>query len=191
MSCVVDAWVSDAPIQNVGAGEEGMHWYAVYTYPRHEKAVTEQLGAKSVETFLPTFVTLRSRRDRRVRIEEPVIPGYVFTRMRPGQRNAVLSAPGVIRMLSFNGRPAAIEDSEIESIRRCVERGVRLGPHPSLTVGDRVRVRSGVLEGLEGQITRCKDGRRLVIPITLIGQSVAVDIDVELLERIDAGSVMN
>lgn len=91
-------------------------------------------------------------------------------------------------MLSFNGSPAPIDDSEIEAVKLCLERGAMLKLNPSFELGDRVRVRSGVLEGLEGRISRCKDERRLIVPITLINQSVAIEVDVELLEPLSINS---
>lgn len=160
-------------------------WYAVYTYPRHERSVLEHLESKSLEAFLPTF-TIESRwKDRRVRLQAPAFPSYVFTRINASHRNNVLSCPGVIRMLCFNGMPAPIDDAEIESVKLCLEKGTVLGPCPFLEVGDRVRVKSGVLEGLEGLISRRKNDRRLIIPITLIHQSVAIEIDVQLLELVN------
>jgi transcription antitermination factor NusG len=163
-------------------------WYAVYTYPRHEKSVMEHFESKSLESFLPTFVTESRWKDRRVRLKTPVFPGYVFTRINANQRNKVLSSPGVIRMLCFNGMPAPIDDAEIEAVKLCLERGSVLGPCPFLEVGDRVRVKSGVLEGLEGLISRCKNDRRLIVPLTLIHQSVAIEIDVQLLELVTTGT---
>ncbi len=181
MGCVGNSLLSFtsnlSPILN-----DHLCWYALYTYPRHEKAVAEQLESKAVEAFLPTFTTESRWKDRRVRIQTPVFAGYVFARISPGQRSKVLNAPGVIRMLSFNGAPAPIDDSEIEAVKLCLERGAALKPCPFLEVGDRVRVRSGILEGLEGLISRCKNDRRLIVPITLINQSVAIEIDVQLLE---------
>jgi transcription antitermination factor NusG len=164
-------------------------WYAAYTYPRHEKAVVKQLESKSIEAFLPVFRTENRWKDRRVQIQTPVFPGYVFTRINLSERSRVLAVPGVIRMLSFNGIPAPIDDSEIEAVRLCVERGAALEPYPFLEIGDRVRVRSGVLEGLEGLISRCKDDRRLIVPISLINQSVVVEIDVQLLEPLDTKNI--
>lgn len=160
-------------------------WYAVYTYPRHEKSVLEHFESKSLEAFLPTLITESRWKDRRVRLQTPVFPGYVFTRINASHRNKVLSSPGVIRMLCFNGMPAPIDDAEIESVKLCLERGTVLGPGPFLEVGDRVRVKSGVLEGLEGHISRRKNDRRLIVPITLIHQSVAIEIDLQLLELVN------
>lgn len=187
MSCVGHplSTLDLAPASMLG---DGLRWYAVYTYPRHERSVLDHLESKDLETFLPTFVTESRWKDRRVRLQTPVFPGYVFTRIHSGQRFKVLSSPGVIRILCFNGMPAAIDDAEIEAVRLCLERGTVSGPYPLLEVGDRVRVRSGVLEGLEGYISRCKNDRRLIVPITLINQSVAIEVDVPLLELVDARS---
>lgn len=162
-----------------------LRWYAVYTYPRHEKSVLEHFESKSLEAFLPTYITESRWKDRRVRLQTPIFPGYVFTRINASHRSKVLSSPGVVRMLCFNGVPAPIDDTEIESIKLCLERGKVLGPCPFFEVGDRVRVKSGVLEGLEGHISRCKNDRRLIVPITLIHQSVTIEIDVDLLELVN------
>ena len=159
-------------------------WYAAYTLPRHEKTVTDQLLFKSVEVFLPTFTTESRWKDRRKQIQTPLFPGYVFTRVRRCEKSKILSVPSVVRMLSFNGMLAAIDDSEIEAVRKCVEQGVGLGPYPFLEVGERVRVRSGAFEGLEGLVIRRKNKCRLVISIALIHQSVAIEIDQCLLEPI-------
>jgi transcription antitermination factor NusG len=161
-----------------------LKWYAVCTYPRYEKTVADQLEAKGVETFLPIAVTERQRKDRRVKLQMPVFPGYVFTRIDMGDRNKVLGAFGVVRILSSNGKPMPIDNTEIEGIRICAERVSRFETQPLLGIGDRVRVRSGMLEGLEGFITSCKKDRRLIVPITLTHQAISFEVDIELLERL-------
>jgi transcription antitermination factor NusG len=186
MSCLAEPLSNYAPPPTLAHSD---HWYAVYTYPRHEKAVREQLELKSLEAFLPTFVSESRWKDRRVQIQTPLFPGYVFTRIDLSERSKVFAIPGVIRMLSFNGTPAPIDNSEIQAVRLCLERGATVQPCPTLEVGDRVRVRSGILAGLEGLISRCKNERRLIVPISLINQSVAVEIDVQLLEPLDVQDV--
>jgi transcription antitermination factor NusG len=181
MSCLAEPWSNYTPTQKPTLGNSH-RWYAVYTYPRHEKAVREHLESKSVEAFLPTFVSEHRWKDRCVRVQTPLFPGYVFIRIDVSERSKVFAVPSVIRMLSFNGTPAPIDDSEIEAVRLCLEGGAPLEPFPFIEVGDRVRVRSGLLEGLEGFVSRCKNERRLIVPISLINQSVAVEIEVQLLE---------
>jgi len=157
-------------------------WYAVYTYPRHEKAVAEQLETKRVETFLPTFASRSRWKDRSVEISRPLFPGYVFTRICLGDRTKVVSIPSVVRILSFNSRPAEISDQEIESIRLCVGGGATLEAHPVLEVGERVRVCSGAFEGVEGIVVNQKNSCKLIISISLIHQAVALEIDSKHLE---------
>jgi transcription antitermination factor NusG len=187
MDYLAESLLNYTPLLNRASSHT--RWYAAYTYPRHEKAVTKQLESKSIEAFLPVFRTENRWKDRRVQIQTPVFPGYVFTRINLSERSRVLAVPGVIRMLSFNGIPAPIDDSEIEAVRLCMERGAALEPYPFFEIGDRVRVRSGLLEGLEGLVSRCKNERRLIVPISLINQSVAVEIDVQLLEPLDAQDI--
>jgi transcription antitermination factor NusG len=165
--------------------QDHLQWYAVYTYPRHEKAVTEHLQSQSLAAYLPTLLTESDWKDRRVRLHTPAFPSYTFAQIRLAQRSRVLSTSGVVRILSFNGNPVPIADSEIEALRLCLDKGVSVERCPTLEVGDRVRVRSGVLEGLIGQISRCKKDRRLIVPISLIHQSVAIEIDMQLLEPLD------
>jgi transcription antitermination factor NusG len=185
---LAEASLNCTPLLSRASGHT--RWYAAYTYPRHEKSVMKHLESKSIEAFLPVFLTENRWQDRLVQIHNPLFPGYVFTRINLSERNGVLAIPGVIRMLSFNGAPAPIDDSEIEAVRFCMERGAALTPYPFIEVGDRVRVRSGVLEGLEGVVSRCKNERRLIVPISLINQSVAVEIDVQLLEPLTRASII-
>ena len=158
-------------------------WFAVYTYPRHEKSVAEHLHSYAVEAFLP----LRERKsrwtDRTVHLQTPLFPGYVFTCIVPQQNVRVLSAPGVIKILSFNGRPAPIPRLEIEALKLCLAHTSDVETQSMPDVGEYVRVRSGVLQGLVGQISQCRNDRRLIVPITLINQAIAVEVDVGLLEQ--------
>jgi transcription antitermination factor NusG len=168
------------------ATADSLAWYAVYTYPRHEKTVTEQLEWKSVEAFLPTFAYESRWKDRKVTIAAPLFPGYVFTRIRSSERARVLGTPSIVRILSFNGIPAPISDDEIDAIRLCVDRGATLEKHSFLKVGERVRVVAGSFEGLEGIVIRQKNGCKLVISIDLIHRSVALEVNAELLEPLPA-----
>jgi transcription antitermination factor NusG len=163
-------------------------WYAVYTYPRHEKAVAEQLEAKCVEAFLPIFASRSRWKDRNVVISRPLFPGYVFTRITMGDRTKIVSVPSVVRILSFNGRPAEIPDQEIESVRLCVRGGATLEAHPIPEVGEPVRVCSGAFEGVEGIVLGRKNKCKVIISISLIHQAVALEIDSKHLEPVRSAS---
>jgi transcription antitermination factor NusG len=159
-------------------------WYAISTLSRHEKVVAELLQSKSIQTFLPLTTTLSQWKDRRVLIQRPIFPGYVFTHIELRERQHVYTVPGVLRILSFNGNPAVIEDAEIEAVRLCLNHGKNPQPYPYLAIGKRVRVKSGVFMGTEGVVTRHKKQCRIVISIPVIHQSIAVEIDADLLESV-------
>lgn len=163
---------------------DDLSWCAVYTYPRHEKTVSEQLGWKRLEVFLPTYEKESRWKDRKMRLQLPLFPGYVFTRIHSSERAKVLTTPSVVRILSFNGMPAPIADTEIDAIRLCLDRGATLEKHSFLGVGERVRVLGGAFEGLEGIVLRQKSSCKLLISIELIHQSVTLEISPELLEAL-------
>ncbi|MGA8618886.1 MAG: UpxY family transcription antiterminator [Candidatus Sulfotelmatobacter sp.] len=158
------------------------HWYAVYTRSRHEKTVAQQLGHKSVDHFLPLFETIRNWRNGRFRIRLPLFPGYLFVHIALQERLQVLQVPGVVGLVSSNGMPVALPQAEIETIRDALTKGMQAHPHPYLTVGSRVRINSGPLEGLNGILVRKKGQLRVVVSVDLIMRSIAVDIDASEVE---------
>src|SRR5215470_15040410 len=81
------------------------HWYAAYTCASHEKRVAGELGARDVEHFLPLYTSVRRRKDRRVNLELPLFPGYVFVRLALSDRLRVLQIPSVVRLVGFGGLP--------------------------------------------------------------------------------------
>jgi transcription antitermination factor NusG len=157
-------------------------WYAAYTSANHEKRVADQLEVRSVEHFVPLYESVRQWKDRRMKLQLPLFPGYVFVRLALRDRLRVLQVPGVARLVGFNGLPCALPDSEIEALKAGLASGIRAEPHPYLTIGRRVRVRAGSLAGLEGILVRRKNGARFVISLDLIQRSVAVEVDALELE---------
>ncbi len=184
MRCLVDSSASyTLPLPSLL--QEQAHWYAVYTNSRHEKVVAEHLRSKDIEVFLPTITVISSWKDRKIKLQTPAFPGYVFTKIYLGERGKVISVPGVVKILSFNGVPAPLNEAEIENIRLCQDRRVLMEPQPLFGLGTKVRVKSGALEGLEGFISHCKDERRLIVPLSLISQSIVVQVDINLLEPLE------
>ena len=159
-------------------------WYAAQTCANHEKRVQEQLRQRTVEAYLPLYASMRRWKDRRVNLELPLFPGYVFVRLALRDRLLVLQTPSVVRLVGFGGLPTALPDQEIDSLRQGLARDLRMEPHPYLKVGQRVRVKTGPLHGLEGILVRKKKVSRFVISLDLIMRSVAVEIDVADLEPV-------
>ncbi len=178
------------PCRDVHAGEPdavpepAASWFAVYTTPRHEKAVARQFEVRQIEAFLPLYRSVRRWRNGcRVSIDQPLFPNYVFVWLRRPDYLRVLQTPGVLSLVGSGRKPAPLESSEIESLR--TELPLReFEPHPYLVVGDRVRIHSGALAGMVGVLVRKKSKLRVVLTLDLIMQSVAVEIGADEIEPV-------
>ena len=166
-------------------------WYAVYTKSRHEKRVHQHLVPKMEEVFLPLTKVWSRRRDRRVKFDKPLLPGYLFIReaLSPAKRLTVLQTFGVVRILSSKGGeqalPEPIPDEQIESLKILVASRQEIHPCDSLSVGEEVEVIAGPFMGARGRLTQVNPKQnRLVVSIDLINQAVAVDIDVRDVEKV-------
>jgi transcription antitermination factor NusG len=154
-----------------------MAWVALWTRSRHEGTVQGQLASKGVEVFLPTVTRWSHWKDRKKQVHWPLFPGYCFARIDPVETLGVLSCVGVVSVVSFDGRPAPIPDSEIEAVRTLVESDLRFDPCPLIDEGDLVEVVCGPLRGITGRLVRKGAHARLVLSVGLIGQGVMVEVD--------------
>jgi transcription antitermination factor NusG len=159
-------------------------WYAAYTCANHEKRVAAELGARDVEHFLPLYSSVRRWKDRRVNLDLPLFPGYVFVRLALRDRLRVVQIPSVVHLVGFGGLPTALPDTEMEIMRSGLSERLRAEPHPFLMEGRRVRVRSGPLAGMRGILLRRKGKARFVISVELIMRSMAVEMDEADLEAV-------
>ena len=153
------------------------HWYVAQTCAHHERRVSQQLGQRAIENFLPVYEKVSQWKDRRVRLEVPLFAGYVFIRLDLRERLRVLEVPGVARLVGFGGLPAALPDEQIESIRNTLKLKLRAEPCAYLGIGQRLRIHRGPLRGLEGILVRRKNCLRLVLSVDLIQRSMAVEVD--------------
>lgn len=170
--------------ENDGAVATGGLWYAAHTRHQHEKLVARMLASKGFEVFLPLYTEVRQWRDRTKAVELPLFSCYVFLRGDLDRRLAIMTTPGVHGLVSSAGKLAGIPEEEIQAVRSVVERRIAVEPHPFLKCGDRVRVKSGALSGLEGFLVRKKGQARLVISVSLLERSVAAEVDAITVERI-------
>jgi transcription antitermination factor NusG len=154
-------------------------WYAVQTLSRHEKVVRSQLQKRNVEHFLPTIKRLSRWTDREKEVEVPLFAGYCFAKLAWEDRLAVLQSQGVVRLVGSTGRPEPIPAYEIASLRTLLEgHRSKLVPHPYFEEGMLVEVTNGPLRGVKGRLIREARYARLVLSVSLIQRSVAVEIDV-------------
>ena len=159
-------------------------WHAVYTRHQHEKTVANGLASKQFDVFLPLYTSARRWKDRTVHLPLPLFPGYVFLRGDVDRRLDILTVPGVHCLLCWGGKPAAVPEGEIEAVRRVLEARFQVEPYPYLRCGDKVRVTSGALIGIEGIVIRKKNSCRLVLSVELLEKSIAVEVGGITIERL-------
>jgi len=153
------------------------NWYAAYTYGNHEKKAAAEIARRGIESFLPVYRTVRRWSDRRIELDMPLFPGYVFVRLVLHDRLRVLQVPGVARLVGFGGSPVALPDEQINGLRSGLEHSPRVRPHPFLTVGRRVKINHGPFAGSEGILVRKKGAYRLIVSLELIMRSVAIELE--------------
>ncbi len=159
-------------------------WFALHVKPRREKSVARTLRTKGYEEFLPLFKTKRRWSDRVKEISKPLFPRYTFCRFDPNRRLPVLQTPGVLEVVGFGHGPQPVDPPQIEAIQAIVESGLPVEPFPSIEPGEKVRVMEGPLRGLEGVLQRYRDLDRLIVSMTLLQRSVAVEIERDWIRRV-------
>jgi transcriptional antiterminator NusG len=156
-------------------------WFALQVRGRRELAVAEYLRGQGYEWFLPLYNCKKRWSDRIKEAESPLFPGYLFCRFDPQWRLPILKIPGVIQIVGSNRQPAPVDEHEITAIQTLIASGSQNQPWPFLEVGDLVRIESGPLSGLEGILVEFRGRHRLVLSVTLLQRSVAVELHSEIV----------
>ena len=154
-------------------------WYAVHTRAQHEKAVAHRLRERGVTTFLPTFTEVHRWKDRRKTVELPLFSCYLFVKLMPcnEDRQRVLRTDSVIALVGAQGVGTPIPNEQIGAIQILVEGKLPCCSHPFLKTGQRVRIRGGALEGLEGIFLSRQGERRLIISVDAMQRSLAIQVE--------------
>jgi len=154
-------------------------WYGLQTRPRHEKIVAQRLAERDVTTFLPLVSEGLRWSDRKKTVQVPLFSCYVFARFTPNraERLRVLRVDGVFGFVGARGEGTPIPDQQIDAVRSLVETQLPWSSHPFLKIGQRVRIKSGVLDGLEGILVSRNGDRSLVISVDAIQRSLAVRVE--------------
>jgi transcription antitermination factor NusG len=159
-------------------------WYGIRTKSNHERVASVVLQSKGYEQYLPVYRRRQRWSDRVVESDRPLFPGYVFCRFDARKRLPIVSTPGVVSVVGFGNEPAPISDMEIEAVRAVLHSGLAAEPCPFLREGQRIRVKRGALEGMEGILVKKKSDWRIVVSVAMLQRSVAVEIDREWITAI-------
>jgi transcription antitermination factor NusG len=155
----------------------GYPWFALQVRTRHESGVANYLNGQGYESFLPLYKCRKRWSDRVKEVQTPLFPGYLFCRFDAQDRLPIMKTPGVMQIVGVNRVPAPVDEGEISAIQTLVASGIPNQPWPFLQVGEKVRIESGSLCGIEGILMDFKGTQRLVLSITLLQRSVSVEID--------------
>ena len=154
-------------------------WYAIRVKSNRESVVATSLEGKGFQQFLPTYVARRQWSDRVMETKVPLFKGYVFCFFDVTEKLPVLTIPGVIDLVGVGKAPKAVENSEIEALQIIARNGLPAAPWPFLRAGQRVRIERGPLKDVEGILIEVKNRFRLVVSVSLLQRSVAVEVDRE------------
>ena len=152
-------------------------WFALVVKPRFDKAVARTLEAKGYETLVPTYRKHHTYGTRSKVSELPLFPGYVCCRFDVRTSLPILSTPGVVHIVGVGRAPIPISDVEVRSLQAAINARLPVQPFPFVNVGQRVRITTGVLAGIEGIVLGPKPNLRLILSITLLQRSVLLEIN--------------
>jgi len=197
VSCRIDQslWIDagdqggqEEPLERPGKAliveDHSQPWYAVRVKSNFERAVASSVEGRGLTSFLPLYRTRRTHFNRVEEVDLPLLPGYLFARFDFSNRLPVLQIPGVVHVVSHARQPAPVEEAEIRSLQRIVDSGTPAAPWPFLECGRRVRIDKGSMRGVEGILLKIKNRLRIVVSITLLQRSVAVEIDRDLIQPV-------
>ncbi len=159
-------------------------WFALHVKARHEKSVARILTERGYESFLPLYRASRRWSDRIKEVELPLFSCYVFCRLDPDNPAPIHMIPGALRVVAFGDKPIAVADEELAAIRAIITSRARCEPWPFACIGEKVRIEYGCLQGAEGYLVRIKGGSRLIVNVTLLQRSCAVEIEGALVSRV-------
>ena len=159
-------------------------WYAIYTKPRAEKQVNQRLQEEGVETFLPLQTTFRIWSDRKKLVEKPLLPSYLFVKVKAKNFHHVYRIQGIVKFVSFEGKPVSIPIKQIDNLRLLVNSDAEIEvTSENFAQGDNVEVMSGSLVGLTGELIKIGKKNRVVIRIDRLDQNLLVKIPKAFLRK--------
>ncbi len=165
------------PQESHSAGNSKLEWFALKVRTKAEESVRVALENKGYQTLMPTYETVRKYSDRLKKIAFPLFPGYVFCRLDRNRRLPVLMTAGVEYAVGFGGKLESIPSHEMASIEAVSLAGLAVQPWPYLNTGDRVRIATGALCGVEGLLIRTQSAERLILSVEMLQRSISVEIE--------------
>jgi transcription antitermination factor NusG len=176
----------ESNIANIEAAETQFPWFALQVRTKHEAGIAEFLRGRGYNPFLPLFRSRKVWSDRIKVVDAPLFPGYMFCQVNIEDRMPILTAPGVIRIVGYNRVPVPVDEAEIHSLQTLATSDLPHHPWPFLRLGEQFQIESGPLQGLTGILIEVRGTHRLVLSVTLLQRSVAVEIDAAFVKLLSS-----
>jgi transcription antitermination factor NusG len=171
----------------MGMRSQQWPWFAILVRTGREKTANLLLENAGYECFLPVSKCTRRWSDRTKIIEVPLFPGYLFCRMNPHNRLTVLMTPGVMQIVGVGKTPVPVEEEEIHAIQRVQKSGLPAMPWPYMQIGNVAKILEGPLRGMTGIVVKIKSGMKLVLSVSLLQRSVAVEVERDWIGQVQPG----
>ncbi len=168
----------------MNSAPDSQNWYAIHVRTRWERSAATIVAGKGYEVFLPTYVSKRRWRDRSKEVKSALFPGYFFCRFDIHKRLPILVTPGVIGVVGQGRIPVPVDESEVASIQNILSSGAVVEPWPYIEVGQKVRIDDHALRGLEGILVGRRGNQRVVVSVSLLRRSVALEIERSLISAV-------
>lgn len=170
-----------------------LRWYAVYTRSRYEKRAqqflreNQKLQENGTEVYLPLVKKWRIWSDRKKQVEMPLLPSYIFVRTNPENPHTyfdILNTPGIVRFITFEGKPVAIPDWQIKILQRLNEQGIDMDClNDSPPPGTPVKVTQGSMKGFTGEVVHVGKNKQLILRLDALDKCVTLKIPLAMVEK--------
>jgi transcription elongation factor/antiterminator RfaH len=155
-----------------------MPWYALYTKPRNEKKVTERLQQLGLAVYCPLVTVVKQWSDRKKKVQEPLLPSYIFVRLEENEREKVFQVAGVVRYLYWLGKPAIVRDEEIETLQSWLLNGNQKLQVQQLQPGSKITIREGLFTGVDAVVKEYR-GKKVQLVLESLGIVIIMDVQTE------------
>ena len=161
-------------------------WLVFYTKSRAEKKTYSLLIRAGFQTYLPLHKVLRQWSDRKKKVEVPLFNSYIFVQENESRISKILQIPGITRNIRYNGQPAYLAQSEIETIQRFLETGLTIETSGMVDIdlGDEVEIMDGPLRGLTGVLTNTSNQRQFALRIDALELTIKIEAPRAILKKI-------
>lgn len=168
-------------------------WFALQTRYRYEERIASELKAKGFESYLPTMREIHQWKDRKKVMDVPAFGGYLFARFEPSLQNRVrvLETAGVVKLLGHPGHPEPVPESEIASLRLALSSGAECDRHPCVEIGTPVKVRRGMLAGVEGRVVRVANRVKILVTVPSVCQAIAVEVHLDDIDLVETSTAVS